>query len=155
MADTTHVQLKLQRTLLWVKTSVPVYIVVRAWIEHMLLICRNTNKYSQINTSSIFCFRIQSSHNLSSIVFLFLHWALICGAWEEYHIFLLSPVFSPVTPVLWCLNHADACLQRGFCIANFEYIVIFKVRCGHATSLWTSQLLKSLPHFLSVLRNFF
>ena len=150
-------KLKLQRTIfLWVKNREVVYIIVRAWTKHMLLTGRKTNKYLQIiNTSPTFYFQIQSSHNLSSIVLLFLHWALVCGPWQEHHVFLSSPVFSPVTPVLSCLNHADACLQRGFYTASSEYIVIFKVYWGHVTSLWVSRLLKSLPQFLSMLRNFF
>lgn len=109
-----------------------------------------------------FCFQIESSYNLSNIIFTFLHWVLVFGPWEKHHLFLLSSVFSSVTSILSCLNRADACVQRGFCTANFEYILSFKVYWGHATSLWVATLLKSLPQLLkclpqfpSVLRNFF
>lgn len=89
-------KLKLQRAVLfwvwfffWVKNRVPVYVIVRAWIECMLLTWRNTNKYLQMeNTSSVFCFQIESPHILSSVVFLLMHWTLICGPWEEHCLFL-------------------------------------------------------------------
>lgn len=55
---------------LWVKNRVPIYIIIRDWIEHMLLTSRNTDRHSQmISTAYIFCFQMQSSHYLRSTVF--------------------------------------------------------------------------------------
>lgn len=112
------------------------------------------NRHSQvISTTHIFCFQMQSSHILRSMIFP--SFILIFNLWSlrRMSFVLLSLVFPPIAQILLCLNHADACLQRAFCTANFEYIVILRVFWG-GTSLWIARLLKSLTQFLIMLRNF-